>query len=137
MSPALLRRSPRVAAMRKGIVAATKKFRNCTNDGNYITKFTDKTTHRRGGIVKKTLIIKRTRIEDLIGSDEPQQEKRPDGTLITKQYRAEMDKKYIIKLTDVRTQHPGGTTDKDTITDTFAIKDVFGYDYANYKNLED
>lgn len=137
MSSTPLRRSPRLEAKEaenKQIAVVTKTYRNTTNDGKHIVKFTDKTVRRSGGIVKKTLLIKRTPIADLTVPAEPQRERLEDGTLITRRYQVDMGTEYIIRAVHSTTRHPDGRITESFCTKRLRIKDIFGYDYTNYKN---
>lgn len=126
------------AGQSPGIVAVTKEHRNSSYDGKQIVKFTDKTMHYAGGITKKTMLIKRTPVDELAVPAEPQQETLDDGTVVTKHYRTEMCDKYITKHVDCIIQHPDGTIKKrSSLYQRWALKDLFGYDFTDFKDPED
>lgn len=151
---AALRQSPRIAAYKKkqqgqgkhqqeklpqeskqptNIVSVTKRWR-CTRVGEKnIHVMTDKITHRRGGISKKTLLIKSIPIKDLIGPlSERHSEKDPrtlpnDVLKVDETYRSSsMSNDNIYSFWDRITHYRDGTTRKTLAIRTTPVEDLIG-----------
>lgn len=151
-----LRHSPRIAALKKkqqeqekhqqeklpqeskqptNIVSVTKRWR-CTRVGEKnIHVMTDKITRRRGGISKKTLLIKSIPIKDLIGLlSEKDGEKDPrtlpnDVLKVDETYRSsKMSNTNIYSFWDRTTHYRDGTTKKTLAIRTTPIEDLVGPD---------
>lgn len=132
---AVPRRSARIAAIKKmQLVTVTKKYR-CTRVGTKnVYKMTDKITHRRGGITKKTLLITATPIKNLIGPSPKRREEKVapqnlprDVVGVTKTYRASnMGVHNIYSFTDKITRYRDGTTRKTTLIKSTPIENLIG-----------
>lgn len=118
------------------IVAVIERYRGTRIGTKNIYKMTDKTTRRRGGISKKTLLIKAIPIKHLIApppesrEEKVAQKKLPkDVVEVCVTYRSsKMGTEKIYSLYDKTTRYRDGSVKTTLIARSTAIADLIGPD---------